>query len=139
MQDMAESYIPCVSIHARERQIERWGEAWPIEVWLDVARQILDRRAVLVRADPPESVPEGKMPGEVWLVVTPVGEVRVVWNPNRAVIATVFGPPGEFNTAKFAKRMLGHTTDRARDRAGDAPRKRARNAPWRMDIEDVAE
>lgn len=96
-------FIPGVSPHAAQRQEERWGSIWSRSTWLDVVLQIIDRRAVLVRAEPP---PPKEPHTEIWLVTTPDGPVRVIWKPERALIATILGSTAHFNSAQHSRVVL---------------------------------
>lgn len=119
---MAAPQIPGVSIHAMQRQAERWPTPWSREVWLDVVTQILrgaegvgDRRALLVRIAEPDRKVAIRRGGwdrasisECWLVLAPDGPARVWWSPVSAIATTVMGPTGEFNSQRMLQRDHGH-------------------------------
>lgn len=98
--------IPGVSKHARDRMLERHGRDLTRAEWLHVVMQILDRKALLVSAP-------GGSAGELYDVELVGVTLRVAWNPQRAVIATVLADhSATTRKAQLARRSTIRTTVR---------------------------
>lgn len=120
-----------VTLHAQQRQAERWPTRWDRAIWTDVVTQILDgiegigtRRAVLVRRAQPDRTEAVRRGGwdratesECWLVEAPDGPARVWWVPREAVVSTVMGP--DFSTRTFLRQRMHKTTTGAGRTAQD--------------------
>lgn len=83
MNDGASGYC---TLHARQRAEERLGFVPTVDEWRGLALAILDSLSGTARA---LMIRRGNGGGEVWLVSIRDCPVRVVWNPDRALIVTV--------------------------------------------------
>lgn len=75
--------IPGVTHHARQRMAERHGRDLTPAEWLALVCDILDGRAVLLRAMPPNGS------GEIWAVRMGDMALRVVWQPLDGSVVSV--------------------------------------------------
>lgn len=111
-------FIPGVSVHARERMIERFGADLTRQQWLEVVGKIVNREAVLVSA-----MLTGK---EYWLVEIGGLRIRVGWSPDAAIIMTVVDP-SVMAITDFIQR-----NKHARMRKRPGPMERGFRSQWRV-------
>ncbi|RVT96208.1 hypothetical protein EOD42_13915 [Rhodovarius crocodyli] len=83
LQDMHHA-VPGVTLHARERMLERHGRDLTRLEWLHAVMSILDRRALLL-----SSKIQSNGWAECWAVTVGAVTIRMMWSPDRAHVLTV--------------------------------------------------
>ncbi len=118
---MSYDFIPGVSLHARERAVQRLGRDPSRDDWLAAVASILHRRALLLAAH----LPDGK---ERWRVQLGPVECDVWWSPPCAMIVTLVdaGQPA-LNPARRQERQAGQRQRRVTE---PYRRQRARLEDW---------